>query len=427
MAGSSSPQTSRTPDAIARSARREAEGEDALVEEVARLLELELAAAGQAVLRASAAGVAEAATLTAQGLAYTPYSEGRSALERYDQAKSLERAIGLFNQALERDPRYALAHDGLGEAYWRLYLNEKKPELLPLAERHCERALALDDLFARAWVTLGMIHAGSGRAEEALADFQKALDRDPRSAAVYQERGVALERLGRWDEADASYRKAVELQPQSWSAYNYLGAFLIDRSRFGEAEAAFRKALEFAPDNARVWSNLGGALFYADRPGDAEAAWKRALELRPGGVAAANLAALQFSQGSYAECARTLEAVAAEGSRDYQVLRNLGAARYWAPGERPRAAEAYRRAIELGEQERKVDPKNALLLAHLADCHAMLGEAPAARSLAQAAVTLEPSTGRSRRPSPASTNSSETAPRPCTGSASRSAPAIRAR
>jgi serine/threonine protein kinase/tetratricopeptide (TPR) repeat protein len=371
-----------------------AESEDAIVEEVARLLELELTAGGQAVLRASAAGVAEAATLAAQGLAYTPYSEGRSALERYDQSTGLERAIGLFNQALERDPRYALAHDGLAEAYWRLYLNERKPELLPLAVRHCERALALDDLSSRAWATLGTIHAGSGRAEEALADFQKALDRDPRSAAVYQERGLALERLGRWDEADASYRKAVELQPQSWSAYNYLGAFLLDRSRLGEAEAAFRQALEFAPDNARVWSNLGGALFYADRPRDAEAAWKRALDLQPGGAAAANLAALQFSQGSYAQCARTLEAVVAEGSRDYQVFRNLGAARYWAPGERPRAAEAYRRAIELGEQEQKVDPKNALLLAHLADCHAMLGEAPAARSLAQAAVRLEPSTGR---------------------------------
>jgi len=111
-------------------------------------------------------------------------AEGRNALERYEQSRGLERAISLFNRALEQDPRYALAHAGLGEAYWRLYQNEKNPELVPLAERHCERALALDDLFGRAWVTLGMIHAGTGRAEAALADFQKALDRDPRDAGA---------------------------------------------------------------------------------------------------------------------------------------------------------------------------------------------------------------------------------------------------
>ena len=371
-----------------------ADGPDALVDAVVRMLELELGEQATSAFRASASGVAEAATLATQALGYTPYTEGRNALERYEQSQSIERAIALFNRALEQDPRYALAHAGLGEAYWRLYLNERKPELVPLAERHCERALALDDLLARPWITLGMIQVGTGRTELALTDFQKALDRDPRNPEAYRERGVALERLGKWDVAEASYRRAVELQPWSWSAYNYLGAFLIDRGRLGEAEAAFRKALEIAPDNARVWSNLGGALFYADRPADAEAAWKHALELRPGGAAAANLAALQFSQGRHAESARTLEAVAAEGSRDYQVYRNLGAARYWAPGQRPRAAEAYRRAIELGEQERKIDPKNALLLAHLADCHALLGEATAARSLAQAAVALDPSTAR---------------------------------
>ena len=86
----------------------------------------------------------------------------------------------------------------------------------------------------------------------------------------------------------------------------------------------------------------------------------------PGG-AAVRPEALRRSRAHAREAAAT-------GTRDYRTWRNLGAARYWAPGERAKAAEAYRRAAALAEEERRVDPKNARLLAHLADCYAMLGE-----------------------------------------------------
>jgi tetratricopeptide (TPR) repeat protein len=367
-----------------------ADGVQALTDEVVHMLELELGAQEEAALRASTTGVAEAATLTAQALGYTPYAEGRTALERYEQSQNLERAISLFNRALEQDPRYALAHGGLGEAYWRLYENEKKPELVPLAERHCERALALDDLLARPWITLGMIHAGTGRAELALADFQKALDRDPRNPQASRERGYALERLERFAEAEASYRKAIELRPDLWSGHNYLGAFLTNRQRYPEAEAAFRRALELAPDNARVLSNLGGAYYLQDRLEDAEKALTRAVALQPSPTAVANLAALQFSKGRYTEAARTLERATATGTRDYRPWRNLGAALYWAPGERAKAADAYRHATTLAEEERRLAPKNPRLLAHRADCYAMLGEGAKARASAAEAVALAP-------------------------------------
>jgi tetratricopeptide (TPR) repeat protein len=371
-----------------------AESEDALVEEIVRLLELELAAAGQAVLRASAAGVAEAATLTAQGYAYTPYAEGRSALERYDQMKSIDRAIDLFNQALERDPRYALAHAGLAQAFWQRYQNDRKGADARLAEDHARRALDIDALPSGGWVTMGTIRAGTGRAEEALADFQQALDRDPRGAEAHRERGAALEKLGRWDEAEASYRKAIELRPELWSSHNHLGAFLLERNRLSEAEAAFRQALNLAPDNTRVLSNLAGALYYQVRLPEAEALWTRSVALQPWPTAVANLAAVQFSQGRYSEAARTLERAAAAGSTDYRNWRNLGAALYWAPGERAKAAAAYTKAIELAEQERHLDPKNPRLLAHLADSHAMLGDGTKARALAREAEDLAPGDDR---------------------------------
>ncbi len=370
-----------------------AERPDQLADEIVRQLRLELGQEAHAALAASATGVAEAATFAAQGLGYTPYAQGRSALERYEQSQSLERAIEAFNRALAHDPRYALAHAGLGEAYWRLYRNERRPELVELAERHCARALELDDLLAPAWVTLGIVRRETGQAEQAIGDFRKALDRDPRSSDAQRELAAAYQRLGRADEAEAAYRKAIELRPESWSAYSYLGSYLASRGRYPEAETTFRSGLQRTPDNARLWTNLGGVLALQGRRAEAESALRRSLELGPSAVAASNLATVQFNAGRYTDAARTLEQ-ASTGTRDYRIWRNLGAALYWAPGERTKAAAAYRQAIALGEQERKVDPRDGLTAAHLADCHAMLGEAREARELAQAALALAPTDGQ---------------------------------
>ncbi len=355
-----------------------AESPETLVEGVVGMLELELGKPAAAALRASGTGVAEAATLASQALGYTPYAEGRSALERYEQQQNLERAIGLFNQALERDPSYALAHAGLGEAYWRLYRAARREEYVSLAREHCQRALELDDSLAPAWVTLGLLETGSGHAQAGIDALQHALDRDPRSADAYRELGLAYERAGRLDDAEATYRKAIELRPTSWAGYSYLGYLLVTRGRSAEAEVAFDRALEIAPDNARLWSNVGAARVFQGRLEEAQKAFRRSLDLNPTPQASSNLATLQFLDGRYADAARTLEAAAA-GTRDYRVWRNLAAAYYWSPGERAKAKDACGTSLELGRRELEITPDDAALLIALADCHAMRGEVDEAR------------------------------------------------
>jgi tetratricopeptide (TPR) repeat protein len=364
-----------------------------LLQKVVRMLDLHLDSEARVELRASGTGVAEAAVLSAQALGFTPYAEGRTALERYDQSRSLERAIELFNKALERDPKYALAHAGLGEAYWRLYANEKRPELVALAREHCERALALDSLLAPAWITLGVIETGTGNAEKAIAAFRRALDRDPRSASARRELGNAYAKLGRFEDAEATYKKAIELRPEDWANDNHLGSFLYARARFTDAEAEFRRALQIAPDNARVWSNLGAALNAQDRVAEAQAAFARSIALNPSPQAISNLGATQFYAGRYAEAVRTYETATRAGTRDYRVWRNYAAALHWTPGEREREAPAYRKAAELAEEERKLDPKNARTLVELADCRAMLGEPDRARTLAAEGLRMAPGDG----------------------------------
>jgi serine/threonine-protein kinase len=363
---------------------------EALVESVIGMLDLQLDASGRGALTAGSSGVVEAASLYAQGLSYAPYREARTALERYEQEQSLRRAIRLFTEALERDPQYALAHAGLGEAHWRLFRLSKDAAHRDLARQHCDRALALDPLVAPAWITLGIIERDSGQPEQAVTSFVRALERDPLNAEAHRELADAYFRLGRTGEAEATFAKAVEFRPDSWATHNSLAGMLLRQGRFAEAERAYRRALDIVPDNARLWSNLGAALYYQGRREDAERAWIRSIELRPTPQALSNLGTQQYYGHRFQESARTMERATSLDPRDYRVWRNLGAAYRQVQGEAARARAAYQQAARLGEEERKLDPSDALTLVDLADCYAQVGRREEARSLIQQALARAP-------------------------------------
>ncbi len=358
---------------------------------VVRLLQLELAAKDRTAWSLGAPTITQAGVLFAQGLTQTPYQQARTALERYDQEQSLDRAIDFFNKAIDLDPRYAAAHAGLGEARLRLYRLTRKPEDLALAETSLERARSLDDSRPGVWIALGMVHAQKGDAKRAEAEFNEAIARNPNGGDAWRELGVAYQRSGQAEKAEAAYRKAIALQPKSWSNHNYLGVFLISRGRFQESEAEFRQAADIAPDNPRVWANLGAALLYLKRFDDAEAAFARSIKIRVNGAALSNLGSLQFRVNRrYAEAARAYEQATTVAPRDARIWKNLATARYWAPGQRDRAADAYRQAASLFEEERKIDATDPFVLVSLADCYAMLGERTRARALAAEALRHNP-------------------------------------
>jgi len=363
---------------------------DEVLGRVVQLLDLTMGADVQAALRAGGTTVAEAASLYAQGLQATPYQAARSKLERQDQERSLEQAIDLFNQALERDPRFANAHAGLGEAYLRLYRLTRNPEYFKLAEAHCRRALVLDDLVGQAWQTLGNIHTEAGKADEALKDFEKALARTPRSPEVYRDLASAYSRLDRPADAEAQYRKAIALRPDFWSVYWYYGGFLYRLNRYAEAESAFRQALVRVPDNARVLSSLGGLLIVRGRPDEGEALLHRSLQLYPTGSAASNLGTRLYYRGDYPAAAAAYEKAISISQRDYRLWRNLATAYDKAPGQRERSKAAYRKAMALAEEEREIDPNDGRVIIDIADCASMLDEKDKALKLTEEALKLSP-------------------------------------
>ena len=366
---------------------------ESVVNLVASVLRLELPRSERLSWSAGASGVAEAQSLFASGVQQTPYQTAQTALEKYDQQRSLQTAIENFNQAIALDPRYTDAYARLGEAYLRLYRLTRRQEYIDLAAQDAAKARELDDTRPSTWVTLGMIHGQQGAYAQAERDFATAIVRGPRMSLAYRELARIEQQAGEPGRAEANYRKAVELNPDDWSGYSYLGSFLAGSNRLAEAEQTFRLATDKAPDNARAWSNLG-ALYYMEQKFDeAEQALDRATATYDYGPALSNLGTLKFRvRSDYAGAAALFERAVKVAPRDYRIWRNLGAAYYWTPGRRDRATRPLRSAIAILDEARRVEPGNPQILAALADAHAMLGDQNP-RPLIDRAVALAPADG----------------------------------
>jgi len=366
---------------------------DEAVDAVVGMLGLELKPEERTALRAGATADAEASRLYREAVGRTPYLQARSALEKADQQQGLEEAIGLFNRSLEIDANYALAYAGRGRAYLNLFQLFKRPQDAELAEANCRRANDIDPLMPHAWMTIGALHAQLGKYDLALDELGRALDREPRNGQIHARIAYVYQRQGRVDEAEKTYRKAISLEPNSWSNHSYYGAFLSNLRRYPDAEAAFRLALDIAPDNPRILSNLGAVLHVLGRNTEARAALEKSIRLNPTGGALSNLATLEYGEGHFAEAARIYEQATQLNQRDYRIWRNLATACAHVEGGRPKTLEAYRRALDLAEQERKRDPGNGMLAAETADCQAQLGNTVEARRLLAEAEKLAPTDG----------------------------------
>ena len=357
----------------------EAITQDTVADAATALLTLELEPAERSALAAGG---------TSAPGAYALYVQGRGYLYRFDRGDNVDRAIDALGRAVAADPRYALAHTALAEAFWRKYESSRDASLIDRAVAHCEQALAIDSRLAPVHVTLAMLARGRGRYEEGIAVAQRAIELDPVNSEAYRELGRAQEALSRFADAEATYRKAIEARPDDWQAYNTLGGFYSARSRWAEAEPAFQRVIELTPDNTRGYNNLGVAYFRMGRSTDAARMWERSLAIRPTFSAASNLGTHYFGGAQYAEAARAFERAVALAPNDLRLWRNLGAALYWAPGERDRSRAAYEKVVILADAERKVNPRQPAVLAQLADAHAMLGAKSEALTAAAAVERL---------------------------------------
>jgi serine/threonine-protein kinase len=186
---------------------------------------------------------------TSDLFAYQLYLKGRHLWHHRDQA-SLEKAVEHFQQAIERDPDFALAYTGLADTYLLLgsYQIIEQDEAYTKAKEAALRACELDDSLAEAHTSMGQVLRRERDWEGEERAYKRAIELNPGYATAHQWYSTLLAALGRMDEAVREVRRAEELDPLS-HAILVTSAGVLNLAR--DVDGALRqlkKALELEPD-----------------------------------------------------------------------------------------------------------------------------------------------------------------------------------
>jgi DNA-binding winged helix-turn-helix (wHTH) protein/TolB-like protein len=188
-------------------------------------------------VRWAGSGSTRGAPYTQDPEAYALYASGRLAWTRQNEPGLLQ-AIAFYEQAIARDPNYALAYSGLADSYAVLgVFGIRAPhEVFPKARRAVEKALLIDPDLAAAHSALGHIkvqyeHDWEGAARE----YARAMRLDPSIALTYHRRALLYAMQGDSDRALAASERAQQLEPLWLTAKAAECNFLYYAKRYDES------------------------------------------------------------------------------------------------------------------------------------------------------------------------------------------------
>jgi serine/threonine-protein kinase len=182
--------------------------------------------------------------------AYEHYIRG---VERFDRSWSrpdVEGALEMFQQAVELDSDYALAHAKLSKTHsWMHQLRfDLSAQRLAEAKQAADRAVALDPNLPEAHVALGIYYYwGLDDYEKALREFRLALDLQPSNDEALLMIGHVTRRQGLFEEAVASYRRSADLNPRAYRPWFNLGETLLLQREYAAAKPYLERTTQLAP------------------------------------------------------------------------------------------------------------------------------------------------------------------------------------
>jgi len=262
---------------------------------------------------------------TASSEAYQLYLQGRYHWNKRTE-ESFKRSIEYFNQAIAKDPGYALAYAGLADSYcltgdWFLAAPR---DIFPRAKAAAAKALELDP--------------GLGEPHAALGVIKYAHERD-------------------WAAAEREFRRAIELNPNYATAHHWYACYLSFSGRHAEAAVEIRKAQQADPLSLIIQTVVGDLFYYARQYDQAAEQYLKALDLDPNfAYAHDGLGFVHVEKGRFQAAIEEFQRAVALSGNTPTMISRLGYG-YARAGNK---LEAQKRIEELKElrKRRFVDPRD---------------------------------------------------------------------
>ena len=299
---------------------------------------------------------------TANTEAYELYHKGRS-LWGKRTGDNIPKAIGFYEQAITRDPNYALAYAGLSAAYILspFYVGADRRDASAKAKEAALKALRLDPNLAEAHLALGKVFFFSEiDLAGAMREYKRAIELKPNDADAHHWYGNdTLSALGQFEEAIAEGKRSVELDPLSIVINVDLGVTFYYAHRYDDAARQLRKTLEIDPTSFYTHYNLGILLQVTGDLSGAIAEYEKAKQLNDNAYVSTLWAVAKAHAGDQ-DAARRMLSEFDKISQQHEVVGYLRALLYLSLNNKDEAL----RWLEQGYEERdgsnistiKVDP-----------------------------------------------------------------------
>ncbi len=215
---------------------------------------------------------------TENGEAYLLYLQAHEIFGRPDRHHDdLARVESLYEQAIQLDPAFALAHARLAHVEsWSYYAIEPVASRAQKARTAANEAVRLQPDLSETHLALGYVHYYVERDyDRALSEFAIARRGLPNDAGVFRAMAAIQRRQGKWAESNANYEKAVSLDPKDPILLENMGMNYLAVRDYTKAAKLFDRAIQAAPDTFTIRELRARVEFYATRRPAADAAIAR--------------------------------------------------------------------------------------------------------------------------------------------------------
>jgi serine/threonine protein kinase/tetratricopeptide (TPR) repeat protein len=321
--------------------------------------------------------------------AYDLYLQGRDAVRQRRDEASVKAALDLYTKALDKDPHFGLAYAALADASMYMY-DLKKDKFWSEKALHAgaESGRWSPDI-PESHVALGSAYRATGRTNEAIAEFQRALELAPNSDEACRRLASAYKDAGNKVESLKYFNKATEANPYYWMNYNQLGWAEFSFGEYNQALENYRKVTEIAPELSSGYSNMGTIYFYLGKYQESIQQLLKATQLKPASVTYADLSECYYHLGRYQEAIDTAQKAITLDPNSDLAAGNLANA-YRGAKELQKAKSANEKAIALAYATLDVNPRNVGVMGRLARYYARQGQYDRARQYTYRARRMDP-------------------------------------
>jgi eukaryotic-like serine/threonine-protein kinase len=321
--------------------------------------------------------------------AYDLYLKGRDALRAAQDTRNIQSGINFFEQALRKDPNFALAYAGIADASLLMYRETKAGFWSAKALGAAQQAAALNQNQPEILLALGSVYNSSGRRAEAIAELKRALEIAPNSDEAYRRLGSAYLGSGRSTEALQSLQHAVDINPYYWVNYIALGNAHYQLGDYGKAAEAYRRVIELDPNNPSAHNNLGAVLLQSGKFSEAVEPLKKALQFSADGQAYSNLGVAYFYLKQYDQAISAYQKAVELVPNSDMFMGNLAEA-YDLAGQKEKGLATFEQAISLAYKSLQVNPRDAITKGRLALWYGKKGDVRQALQFIAEARAIDP-------------------------------------